>query len=220
MAATGQTAPAPQAGAKEASKQGDKVVLKLNLPPPPFGALRAIPANTNADRSTLHQRRAPFYVPRGVTNVALHKPVTSSDNRPIIGLSSLVTDGDTGNFDGSWVTYAAGKQWVQIDLKRDYKLYAIVVWHYYGTLEARVYHDVVVQVSDDVNFLKNAHTVFNNDQNNELGMGAGLERDYFETYEGKLIDPKGVLGRYIRLYSKGNTTDNENNYIEVEAYGK
>ena len=43
---------------------------------------------------------------------------------------------------------------------------------------------------------------------------------YVETAEGKLIDAKGVQGRYVRLYSKGNNNNDLNHYIEVEVYGK
>ena len=43
---------------------------------------------------------------------------------------------------------------------------------------------------------------------------------YIETYQGKLIDAKGVKGRYVRLYSNGNTTNKMNHYIEVEVWGK
>ena len=43
---------------------------------------------------------------------------------------------------------------------------------------------------------------------------------YIETYQGKLIDAKGVKGRYVRLYSNGNTTNKLNHYIEVEVLGK
>ena len=54
----------------------------------------------------------------------------------------------------------------------------------------------------------------------ELGLGAGKDRPYIETYQGKLIDAKGAKGRYVRLYSKGNTTSKMNHYIEVEVFGK
>ena len=37
--------------------------------------------------------------------------------------------------------------------------------------------------------------------------------------EGKLFDPKGAKGRYVRLYSNGNTTNDLNHYVEVEVYG-
>ncbi|MBV9868078.1 MAG: discoidin domain-containing protein [Abitibacteriaceae bacterium] len=196
-----------------------KVALKLNLPVPIMGSTpKNISPGVRLDKSLLGKHRGPFYVPPGLTNVALHKPVTSSDTRPIIGSLELVTDGDKQGTDGSWVTLAPGKQWVQIDLQKTYSLYALVVWHYHN--EARIYHDVVVQISDDPNFAKDVHTVFNNDVHNELGLGTGKDYDYFENNEGKLIDTKGVKGRYVRLWSNGNTSDDENNYTEVEVYGK
>ena len=34
-----------------------------------------------------------------------------------------------------------------------------------------------------------------------------------------LIDPKGIKGRYVRLYSNGNTANDLNHYVEVEVYG-
>jgi hypothetical protein len=44
--------------------------------------------------------------------------------------------------------------------------------------------------------------------------------NYVETHEGKLIDAKGITGRYVRLHSRGNTDNEFNHYIEVEVYGK
>ncbi|HXD00826.1 MAG TPA: hypothetical protein VN048_15905, partial [Verrucomicrobiae bacterium] len=86
--------------------------------------------------------------------------------------------------------------------------------------QARVYFDVVAQVSDDPAFTKDVTTIFNNAASNELGLGAGKDLDYIESFEGKLIDAKGVKGRYVRLYSKGNTTNKMNHYTEVEVFGK
>jgi len=31
--------------------------------------------------------------------------------------------------------------------------------------------------------------------------------------------PKGTKGRYVRLHSQGNTSNDQNHYIEVEVYG-
>src|SRR5262249_50077551 len=126
-----------------------------------------------------------FYVPAGTTNLAMGKPVTASDNDPVMGTLDLVTDGDKAGDEGSYVELAPGKQWVQIDLKADAEIYAIVVWHYHS--QQRVYHDVVVQVSDDPTFAKDVTTVFNNDTANELGLGAGKDMNYIESYLGKLI---------------------------------
>jgi hypothetical protein len=83
-----------------------------------------------------------------------------------------------------------------------------------------VYRDVVVQVSDDPTFRSGVTTIFNSDFHNELGQGAGKDLNYIETYQGKLIDAKGVKGRYVRLYSNGNTANKLNDYIEVEVWGK
>jgi hypothetical protein len=49
---------------------------------------------------------------------------------------------------------------------------------------------------------------------------SGTDHPYIETNLGKLIDAKGTKGRYVRLYSNGNTTDKLNHYIEVEVFGK
>src|SRR3712207_8442221 len=45
----------------------------------------------------------------------------------------------------------------------------------------------------------------NNDHDNTSKLGAGKEKEYIEVAEGRLIDPKGVKGRYVRLWSNGNT---------------
>jgi len=116
------------------------------------------------------------------------------------------------------VELGPGKQWVQIDLGAEATLSAVIVWHFHQ--QARVYLDVVVQVSDDPEFKKDVTTIFNNDANNDLGFGAGKDYAYIETYEGRLMDAKGVKARYVRLYSNGNTTNKLNHYIEVEVFGK
>jgi hypothetical protein len=99
-----------------------------------------------------------------------------------------------------------------------HEIYAIVIWHYHK--EARVYFDVVVQIADDADFITNVRTLFNNDIDNSAGLGVGQDKYYVETNEGKLIDAKGVHARYVRLYSKGNTSNDLNHYIEVEVYGR
>ena len=79
---------------------------------------------------------------------------------------------------------------------------------------------VVVQVADDPDFTASVQTLFNNDRANALGLGVGTDREYFETYEGKLIDAKDVEGRYLRFYSKGSTQSALNEYTAIEVYGR
>ena len=129
----------------------------------------------------------------------------------------MITDGEKEAGDGYFVEMAPGKQWVQIDLGARYALHAILAWHYHS--QARVYRDVIVQVSDDKDFISGVTTVFNNDHDNTSGLGAGKDKEYIETFDGKLFDPKGVKARYVRLYSGGNTSNDMNHYVEVEVYG-
>jgi hypothetical protein len=195
----------------------DKVPLKTDLPKP---ILRGTPVPMEVPNLEPAQKgsRPDFLVPAGTVNLARGKKVTASDSDPIIGTLDLITDGDKEGDEGSWVELGLGKQWVQIDLEKSSDIYAVLVWHYYS--QQRVYFDVVVQVSDDPTFSKDVKTIFNADNANELGLGAGTDHPFVETYEGKLIDAKSVKGRYVRLYSKGNTTDKLNHYIEVEVFGK
>ena len=85
---------------------------------------------------------------------------------------------------------------------------------------AKVYHDVIVRVADDPDFIENARTIFNNDADNSSGLGVGTNREYVETYEGKLINARGVKARCIRFYSKGSTESALNEYTEIEVYGR
>jgi hypothetical protein len=79
---------------------------------------------------------------------------------------------------------------------------------------------VVVQVADDPDFITNVHTIYNNDVDNSSGLGLGKDKEYYESFEGRLIDAKGVKGRYLKLFTNGSTSDDQNHYTEVEVYAK
>jgi hypothetical protein len=208
--------PATRPAAKPAPKT-PMTPLKLTLPQPAYLGTPKNITGTTAERPT-GKPRPMVYVPVGTRNLAAGKPVTGSDDNPIIGSLDLVTDGDKQAVDGSWVELAPGTQWVQIDLQKPSALSYAVLWHFHG--EPRVYRDVIVQVSDDKDFIKGVRTVFNNDQDNSSGQGKGTDREFYEMAEGKLINLKGAKARYVRFYSKGNTSDDQNHYTEVEVYGK
>jgi hypothetical protein len=204
--------------AQPAPAGGDRLVpLDIKLPKPMFVGTPTNVAVPNLEKPLGHAR-PPFMAPSGTANVALKKPVSSSDEQPIIGELTMVVDGDKEGGEGSFVELGPSQQHVTIDLKAKHTIYAIVVWHYHK--QPVVYHDVIVQVADDRDFISNVSTVFNNDIDNTSGRGVGKEMSYVETAEGKLIDARGVQGRYVRLYSRGNTSNDLNHYIEVEVYGK
>ncbi|MBK9137664.1 MAG: hypothetical protein IPM17_02715 [Verrucomicrobia bacterium] len=191
--------------------------LPIKLPIPAFmGTPTDIPLGDLIEKPS-DKPRPPFLAPKGAQNLAFQKKVTSSDKSPITGTLDLITDGDKEANDNSFVELRRRTQWVQIDLEQPAKIFAVIVWHAHNTWQ--VYHDVIVQVSDDPDFAEGVKTIFNNDQDNSSGLGVGTDKEYFESYEGKLIDAKGVVGRYVRLYSRGSTYSALNRYTEVEVWG-
>ena len=160
--------------------------------------------------------RPPFLAPKGTRNLALNKPVTSKDDFPVAGQLQQITDGKKGCRKECLVELHPGKQWAQVDLQDRWDIHAVLVWHDHGTRS--VYHDIVVQVADDVDCITASRTIYNNDYDNTLSFGAGKDKEYIESHEGRLIACKGVAGRYVRLYSNGSTAGKENHYAEVEVY--
>lgn len=202
------------------AQNNDMAPLPIVLPPPALkGTPAELPTNTTAEPLT-DKPRPVFYAPKGVANVATGKPVTASTSGLITGDLSQITDGKKEAYDENVVTLRRGPQWVQIDLKAEYKLYAIALWHDFSA--PIVVRAVVVQISDDPDFKSGVTTLFNNDHMNKDGQGVGADREYFEnslTGAGKLIDAKGIKARYVRCYSDGSTANALNSYIEVEAFG-
>jgi len=194
-----------------------KVTLVLQLPKPRFMGTPVNLRSPNLERPR-SGKRPDLAVPAGVTSVALRKPVTASDTSPIMGELSQVTDGDKDGIEGSYVEIGPGKQYFQVDLKERHQFFAIVVWHYHA--QARVYHDVVAQVSDDPDFSRGVRTLYNNDHDNSSGLGLGKDKEYIDNHEGLLIDAGGVEARCVRLWGNGNTENDLNHCTEIAVYGR
>lgn len=198
-------------------KKEKMVPIKIDLPKPMFVGTPQNLQVPNLEKP-LGKPRPPFLAPEGTKNVALDKKVSSTDEEPIIGEIELITDGDKDAGDGSYVELGPFTQHVTIDLGAKYNMYAILLWHFHK--QPRVYFDVIIKTADDPDFIKNVQTIYNNDLDNSSGQGVGKDKHYVETSEGRLIDAIGVKGRYVRLYSRGNTNNDLNHYVEVEVYGK
>jgi hypothetical protein len=157
-------------------------------------------------------------VPAEAVNLAKGCNVTSSAREAAAGDFSYLTDGDKGGEEGFEVELPRGAHWVQIDLAKQAEISAIALWHFHR--ERRVYFDVVVQISNDPAFKKDVTTVYNNDSENELGLGKGKDYCYYESNEGRVmaVSP-AVKGRYVRFWSKGNSAGPSNDYIEAEVWG-
>ncbi len=196
---------------------GEMAPIDIKLPMPAFmGTQTDIPMNEHIEKPS-DKPRPLFLAPKGTEVLSLNKPVTASDKTPINGTTDLVTDGIKEAGDANVLELHRKLQWVQIDLEKPAKLYAVLVWHAHDT--PQICHDVIVQVADDADFTQNVQTLYNNDYDNSAGLGVGKDKEYFENHEGRLIDSKGVKGRYVRLYSRGSTYTGLNRYTEVEIYG-
>jgi len=189
--------------------------LKVEVPKPLVaGTPRPI---SLANLEPANAKRPDIMVAPDVKLISKGKKVTSSDSLPVIGELTFITDGDKTGIDGAYVELGPNTQWVQVDLGSSAKIAAVAVWHFHS--QARVYHDVVIQISDDAEFKKGVTTVFNTDDDNSSKLGKGADKSYVETNNGRVVDAKGANGRYVRLYSNGNTSDELNHYCEVEVFG-
>ncbi len=197
--------------------EGDMEPIKIELPEPFFGGTPIDYWGPNLEEEDFKDRPA-YLAPKGTTVVSKGKKVTSSCKDPLLGDLKQLTDGDKDYAKGSLVELESGVQWVQIDLEQECDIYAVLVWHFHEG--KRVYFDVVAKIGNDPEF-KDAKVIYNNDFDNSAGLGVGKDKEYIENNKGRLIKtPDGVKGRYVRLYTNGNTANEMNHYVEIEVFGK
>ena len=192
-----------------------KEPLVLELPAPTLkGTPEQLPEGPNIEPNSDKPRPA-LLVPKGVKNVALNKPVTTSV-KPFTGEANQLTDGKKEAMDFDTVEMKKGVQWIQVDLGEPFAIQAIAIWHDHRYIQ--VIHDVIVQASDDPEFKTGVTTLFNNDTDNTSGLGIGADREYFERQFGRVFDAKGVKARYVRGYTKGSNLSALNCWQEIEVY--
>ncbi len=148
-----------------------------------------------------------------IENIALKKTIsgTSAIKTPKVAVDGRIDNKLYASLGGE------GLQSITIDLNQSYNLYKILLWHYFQ--DGRNYKDVIVQISNDPNFSEGVTTVFNSDSDNTAGQGMGTDATYVESSRGKTILFAETAGRYIRLWSNGNSVNTWNHYAEVQAFG-
>jgi hypothetical protein len=189
----------------------------LDLPRPQFQGTPMPVKLPHLEKREPNQKRPDLLVPKGTVLLSRGKTVRASDEFPLAGDPALVSDGNKEGVEGAFLELGPGRQWVQIDLGAPVRIHAVAIWLYHA--EPRVYHDVVVQISDDPEFAGEVVTLFNNDHDNSSGFGAGADPAYLETFEGRLIDGKGMEARYLRVQTNGNTSGELNHFTEIEVWG-
>ena len=104
--------------------------IDLKLPKPMFVGTPQNMQVPNLEKP-LGKPRPPFLAPAGTVNLAKGKPVSSTDEEPIIGEISYITDDDKEAAEGSFVELGPFTQHVTIDLQKKSTIYAVVIWHYH-----------------------------------------------------------------------------------------
>lgn len=195
----------------------DLVPLDLTLPKPVLKGTPPPPPEARIDPAAPARFRAPFLAPAGSRNLAPDAIITSQ-TPPTLGALDWLIDDDKDTTEGSFVEFAAGPQWIQLDLGASHELDAIVFWHFHGM--PVVFRDVIIQVSDDPDFLSGVTTLFNNDHDNTSAQGAGTDFEYVETNEGRLVDAKRTRARYVRSWTNGSSAGRINQWIEISVFGR
>ena len=136
--------------------------LALKLPAPAFkGTPKDLQLGPNVEPLS-DKPRPPMMVPAGLKNLAPGSKITCSDKNVTADSLAKLTDGDKDASDQSIIFLRKGTQWVQLDLGSPQEIFAVVIWHAHNM--AKVYHDIIVQVADDADFIENVRTIFNNDR--------------------------------------------------------
>jgi len=198
----------------------EKVAIKFELPPPhSSGTPKEIKSDNLEPDPGPGKLRPPIMVePEYAKKLTTENTKVTTSEEAVTGDNDYVVDGDKTPDATSMLQLPGGLQWVQLDLGAEHTVSAVCVWHDQG--DERVYKDVIVQISNDANFVDGVTTIFNNDHDNTAKLGKGKDKEYRERNDGRPMDAKLSKGRYVRCYSNGSTSEPVNNYIEIEVFGK
>lgn len=158
-------------------------------------------------------------------NVALGKPVTGVQVNPYTS-AAYVTDGRTSCVNEmDYCEIGTGMEqdpddpyYIQVDLGQIYSIERVNLWRYYAG-EPRTYHDTIVFVSEDTQFTEE-DIVYNSDEGNFFGLGAGEDEEYVETASGLEISFEARDAQYIRVLNNGHTLYDQRggHYVEIQAW--
>ena len=137
------------------AQAADTIPLTTTIPPE---KIEGTPIEIKVPNLKPAASKAPeIQVPAGTVLLSKGKPVTASDDFPIIGDLPYITYGEKEAGEGYFLELANGLQWVQIDLEQEAAIQALWVWHYHS--QRRAYHDIIIQISNDSFYVLNTCTV-------------------------------------------------------------
>ncbi len=138
---------------------------------------------------------------------------------------SLAVDG-VKNTSGSYAEFGADNKressYMQVDLGAVCDVESLALYRYW--LDNRTYQNTVVAVAEkEADFADgNATIVYNSDESDVHGLGAGKDDEYAETAQGKAWTlPEGTKAQFVRVYMHGraNNDTTTNHVVELEVFG-
>jgi len=147
-------------------------------------------------------------------------------NNPVNQVANITPTSDTykGEDDLSKLTNGDLNSWVDlgndpedqnivIDLGSIKTLRGVKIWGLF--IDSRVYHDRIVQISEDnINWIQ----IFNNDNDNSADQGRGTSSEYVETENGKYFSVPSINAQYVRVWSGPDNKGGNAVLVEVEVY--
>ena len=109
------------------AQAADTIPLTTTIPPE---KIEGTPIEIKVPNLKPAASKAPeIQVPAGTVLLSKGKPVTASDDFPIIGDLPYITDGEKDAGEGYFLELSNGLQWVQIDLEQEAAIQAVWLWH-------------------------------------------------------------------------------------------
>lgn len=141
---------------------------------------------------------AEYIISDASVNVAYQKTPTFTCKTTAFQGSGSVSSVTNGSFDPYNVLGSpyGTTGWAIVDFGKEYTINKVIVKAFHDWAFA----DVVVQIATDANFTENVYTVYSNDSDNSLGLGAGKSESYVENPSvGHIFKFAPKTARYIRF---------------------
>lgn len=118
-------------------------------------------------------------VARGVTDVTTNGIAARNGKR-----LTVVTDGDRSTSEYALIATDSAAKYIQLNLGEPHFITKVNILNDYNPEAPRAGKDLIVQLSNDPTFTTGVTTIYNNDDDNSVGLGAGADAEYVEPSSG------------------------------------
>ncbi len=163
-------------------------------------------------------------VARGITDITTNGIAAQNGKR-----LSILTDGVRTDTEYALISTGSVAKYVQLNLGESHSITKLNILNDYNPSAPRIGKDIIVQLSNDPTFATGVTTVYNNDGDNSVGLGAGGDSEYTEPINGSGLTialGSPVNAQYVRYWANGHTRTQTSAYntvntpVEVEVYAQ